>query len=308
MATNSKSGGLDIKKLRAMSKDLTKKAGGGDGLLWYANKLTEEDNARLLPPPVEANGVYFVEQAGWWVNGKFYMTNDTELFGGVDVIEEEIQMAKESDDEDILALVNKKKNGMPVLKKEYRSLLPMLQLDVTYDEDDNLIDCKVVDSRILVAKPTLLDSIHKVVTHRQYQNKTPNGIADREKGFNIILSKTGTGKETSYSAMGWNTPMPMDEKWYDEKKMPNVFEYTRKGQKSDEVLRSIIRNYLYGEAIIEDSSSKEDKAPKQVKEDTKATSTHKRQRPQPPAKEEAEKPKKGGRSLLDDAASDLDDL
>lgn len=314
--------GLDIKKLRAMSKDLTKKAGGGDGLLWYANKLGEEDNARILPPPEEANGVYFVEQAGWWISGKFYVTNDTEILGGEDVIEQEIELAKNSEDEDIIALVNKKKNGMPLIKKEYRSLVPVLQLDVIYDDDDELVECKVVDARLLVAKPTLLDSIHKVVTHRQYQNKTFHGIADRVKGSNIILSKTGTGKETKYSSMGWNSQMEMDEKWYDAKKIPNAFEYTRKYAKTDEVLRSIIRNYLYGEAIIEDANSgssdtKETATEKNAEKMEKTASSgggHKRQKISDNVEEEKSAPKKStGRSLLDDAASGsgggvLDDL
>lgn len=322
MANNEKQfgSGLDIKKLRAMSKDLTNKAGGGDGLLWYANKLGEEENARILPPPEEANGVYFVEQAGWWIKGKFYITNDTEILGGEDVIAQEVELAKNSEDEDVIALVNKKKEGMPILKKEYRSLVPLLQLDVTYNDDDELVDCKVVDARLLVAKPTLLDSVHKVVTHRQYQNKTFHGIADRVKGSNIILSKTGTGKETKYTAMGWNSQMEMEEKWYDPKKIPNAFEYTRKCAKSDEYLRSVIRNYLYGEAIIEDESSSDSASnttaaststPKRAA--SKSSGGHKRQKISEEAKETKTVHKKpeAGRSLLEDAASgvsDLDDL
>lgn len=308
--------GLDIKKLRGMTKELNNKSGDGEGLFLYANKLGEEDDVRILPPPEEANGLYFVEQSGWWVNGKFYITHDTEILGGVDVINEEIEIARKSTDEDVLALVNKKNNGMPVLKKEYRSLIPILTLKTIYDDADEIISCSVEATKVLVAKPTLLTAIHKIVTGRQYQNKTDNGIADRVKGHNLILSKTGTGKDTKYEAMGWNVPMEMDEKYYDPKKVPNVFKLTEKAATSDEHLRSVIRNYLYGDAIVEDATDESESTKKEStpKTDTKSAKTGSARPKRGAVKEAATSAdKKATRSLLDDAEAtsgddSIDDL
>jgi len=307
---------MDIKKLRSLQKEINKKAGGGDGLFLYANKLPEELDVRLLPPPEEANGIYFVEQEGWWVNGKFYLSNSTELLGsGPDVIEEEIDLAKNSGDHTLISLAEKKgNNNIPILKKEFRYLVPMLTLDTKYDDDDQLVSCEVADARVLVAKPTLIKAINTIVTGRQYQNKTKHGIADRVKGYNIIVGKTGKGINTEYIAMGWNESMEIDEKHYDPKKVPNAWDLTRKAGKSDEYLRSVIRNYFYGEEIIEDAADTEESKDAPKKEETASKPKHSRPRSSSagtssrPKKEDPPAEKPGERSLLDDAADQLGDL
>lgn len=258
--------GLDIQKLKKLQSDINSKSGAGDDKLFlYSNKLTEEDNVRLLPPPPEANGVYYEEQEVWWINGKMYVSNST--FGGRDIISEEIEAAKATKDKDLLALINAKKADVPVVKKETRYLLPILHLECLYNRNDELQSMTVIDdmAKVLVAKPSLLREINTIVTSRPYQNKTEDGIADRAKGFNMILSKKGKGLSTEYSAMGWTSPTEMDAKYYE--KIPNVKALTEKVRKEDAYLQSVIRNYLYGEAIIEDiykdASKEQDAAPAQ---------------------------------------------
>lgn len=299
--------GLDIKKLRGMQKDLNKKSGGGDGLYLYSNKLGEEQDIRILPPPDESNGMYFVEQEGWWINGKFFLSNSTEVLGGgPDVVQEEVDKAKASGDKTLTALIDKKKNNIPVIKKEFRYLVPVLTLDAKYDDDDQLVSCEVEDKRILVAKPTLIKAINMIVTGRQFQNQTEHGVADRIKGYNIIVGRQGKGIDTEYIAIGWNEQMEIDEKHY--KDAPNPWEQTRKAGKSDEYLRSVIRNYLYGEEVLAEGESNSEDADESVKEEPKKKS----QRPsRSTAKKAEEKPKSkkpSGRSLLDDAEEDLNDL
>lgn len=313
-------GGLDMAKLRGMQKDIAKKAGQGDGNFIYSNKLPEEMDFKIAPPPDEALGVYFIEQQGWWVDGKFCMVNSTPLFDGVDVIQEEIDAAKDAQDDSLDALINKKNNNIPVLKFETRYLIPGFQLDVTFDNNDQVSAVKVVDDdcKVLFAKPTLLTAINKVVTSRPFQNGTKYGAADRVKGAPIILGKTGAKLKTVYSATPWNQPLELDEKYYDEKKLSNVFEITRKMAKSDTYLRSVIRNYLYGDAIIEDP--KEEKEEGEAKTPARTPSNAGTSaRPSTTAKkvdtttdeansEVAPVKKAPARSILADAASAINDL
>lgn len=302
-------GGIDIKKLRAMGKDLAKKSGEGEGLFLYSNKMErdKEVSIRILTPPDHANGVYFVEQTGWWIDGKFYLTNDMDIIGGEDVIAKEIAKAKAANDEDLDALIAAKKgNGMPILKKEFRYLVPVLLMDVKYDGDD-LIHCKVEDYRVLVAKPTLLNAIHSVFTSRPFQNGTAAGITDRVKGNNLELLKSGEGTKTKYTCVGDPTTIEVDEKWYNEAKMPNVWAMTKESANSDERLVSVIRNYLYGDTIIEDTkktsdtsnteakTSKEPVTAKAVKASTTGTSEPKKE------------PSKAKRSIIDDVEDGVDD-
>lgn len=243
---------MDIKKLREMQKGIEKKAGGNDDLFLYSGKLTDETNVRLMPEPEDMNGVYFVEQEGWWVKGTFYPVNTEN--GGDDIIQLEIDAARGLKDADVDALLDAKNNGMAVIKKETRYLLAILLLDVKYDENDVLQSVDIVDDKVkvLVAKPTLLREINAIVGNKQYQNQTKHGIADRVKGWNLVLSKTGSGINTEYGAIGWTQQTEMPEKYYNPETMPHVGKIAQKQKKEDAYLSSVIRNYMYGEAIIED--------------------------------------------------------
>ena len=112
--------------------------------------------------------------------------------------------------------------------------------------------------KVLSCGSQLMKAINRVVTARTFQNGTEDGIMDRVKGYNIVITKTGTGLDTEYGAMGWNAPLEMDEKYYTEKAIPNVIELTEKKIKSDDHLRSVIRNYFYGEEIVADSNGVSD--------------------------------------------------
>ena len=252
---------LDIKKLREMQKQINNNAGKGDGILLFSNKLTEEGlDIRLLPPKENMNGVYFLEQTGWWVNGKYYPIDEDN-----DVIEEEIEEARASKKKDLIALIDKKEGGMAKLKKETRYLLPILVLKTVYNDDEELVSCKVEEARVLVAKATVLMEINKIVTSKQYQNGTKDGIADRVKGWNITLTKEGKGLDTKYHAIGWTERMEFDEKWYEDKVVPDVVKIDNDMRKSDEYLVSVIRNYLYGEDILEEDENDEEEDDKPTK-------------------------------------------
>lgn len=304
--------GLNIEMLRKKQQEIKKAAGqGGDNLFLYSNKLGEAEDIRILEPRDNTNGSYFVYQEGWWIDGKFFVTGAS--IGGADVIEDEVDRAKNSKDKDLIALVNAKNtNSAPKLKKETRYLVPILHLDCEFDKQDMLVDFTVKDDmgKVLVAKPTLLSAINNIVTARQYQNGTENGIADRVKGWNLTIGRSGKGMDTTYSAIGWTAQMEMDEKYYGDK-VPDVYEISKKAMKSDEYLRSVIRNYLYGEDIIEDDSATETEGGKtEAKTADKAAPSRAGRGSKQAEKEEKEEPKKAGRgrSLIDDAEAALNDI
>lgn len=315
--------GLDIKKLREMQKSIKKKAGQGDGLFLYSNKITEEGiDIRILPPKPSMNGVYFLEETGWWINGKFVVVDEDN-----DVIEDEIEEARASKDKTLIALLDKKRNNMPIVKKETRYFIPILLLNTKYDDDDELISCTVDEAKILVAKPTVLTEINAIVTARQFQNGTKYGVADRVKGYNITLIKEGSGLNTKYRAIGWNEQTEMDEKYYEDKEIPDVFKIHQKSLKSEEYQISVIRNYLYGEDIIEDEETQEEeeqderparrktsggqKRPSTKKVEEEEYEEEEEDAPAPPKRKTTKttsKTKRTGRSLLDDAVNDMYDM
>ena len=306
--------GLNMAALKGLQKDIGKAAGSGGDLFFYSSKIPEALDVRLLPPPDEANGIYFLEQRKWWIDGTNYLCNSTPIIGGKNVIQDEIDAARKmaAGDKDLAALLDaRKSNGAPVLKLETSYLIPMLILDIEEDSKGDITAINVVDdtAKILIAKPTLMLAINAIVTARPYQNKTLHGLMDREKGYNIILGKSGTGKKTAYTAMGWNEMEEMDEKYYEEGKIPNVFELTRKSQKSDIHLQSVIRNYLYGEEIIEDTETPPADTKPVAAEKLANTPAKKRSRPNVAKSAPITDDNAGSsRNILDDAEAAADEL
>ncbi len=307
--------GLDVTKLRSMNAEIKKRAGGNDNLFVYANKLGEAEDIRILEGRENLNGTYMMYQEGWWVGGKFYPTAGS--FGLNDVINDEVERAKLSKDEDIKALLKAKSpNGAQMLKKESRYFVPILHLDCKYDKNDYLESFSVIDGicKVLVCKPTLLLAINEIVSSRHYHNNTEFGICDRKKGWNITIGKTGKGLDTTYNAVGWTQPTEMEDKYYGEA-VPDVYEMVKKSVKSDEYLRSVIRNYLYGEEILEiEEDVKEEKTEEaneevETKKDAPKRATMQTTKTEPAKEEKAGKPiETGGRNLLDDAVSALANL
>jgi hypothetical protein len=75
---------------------------------------------------------------------------------------------------------------------------------------------------------------------------------DREKGFNLILEKTGSGRDTLYKASKADY-MPMSAKYYGEGNVPDLLNICKAALYTDEYMDALIGNYLYGEAIPEKS-------------------------------------------------------
>ena len=233
---------LNLKALKDVQEDLNNR--GSSNLYFYASEIDGETDVRLLPPLPHMNGIYFVEQVGYWINKKFYVSPET--FDMDCPITEEIEDAKAQNDPDINELLNSQD-----LAKKSRFLIPILKLACKFDKDGECTHVDVEDKKgkILVAGPMLMKAINKNVVSRNYQNGTEDGIMDRVKGFNIILDKTGKKLNTEYTALGWMYPWEMEEDYYKEANIPDIIKITEADIHSDDFLRAVIRNYIYGEPM-----------------------------------------------------------
>ncbi len=279
---------LNLKALKDVQEDLNNR-GNGD-LYFFANEIKDETDVRLLPPLPHQNGIYFIEQVGYWINKKYYVSPAT--FDEDCPIDEEIEEAKALGDPDINELLNSQS-----IQKKSRFLIPILMLDCKFDKDGECTSYKVVDrkGKILVAGPMLMKAINKVVISRNFQNGTEDGIMDRVKGHNLILNKTGKNLDTDYTAIGWNYPLEIEEAYYKPESIPDIVKITEDDLKSNKFLRGIIRNFLYGEAMPKEGDNAKGKpatAPADD-EDFKSVPKPKRNAPEPEEEEEeAPKPKR----------------
>lgn len=245
--------GLNINALKKMQDDLNTR-GSGD-LFFYANKIGAETDVRLLPPLPQLNGVYCLEQIVWWINNKPYVSPAT--FDQVCPIDAIVTQAKRDakNDKTLQSLLDDERN----FSRKSRFIMPILLLDCKFDNSGQLLSFTVVDGKpkILVAGAMLTKAINKVVTSRNYQNGTEDGIMDRVKGFNMILGKTGKNLDTDYTAEGWTTPLEMDAQYYGET-IPDILKMTEDDIKPNDYLEGVINNYLYGDPMPPEPPKKKD--------------------------------------------------
>jgi len=286
--------GLNLSGLRNFNKELADRS--GSKLYLQQNKLTEATDFRILPPLPALDGLYFMEVVVWWINKKRYISPET--YGMPCPIQAEVDHALNSKDPDVKALASDK----DVINKKSEFWIPGLQLDAVMEGED-VADFKVVDgkAKILTCGPALMKRINKAVTSRKAQNGTPNGITDREKGSNLILSKTGQKLNTEYDAeLGEN--WVFDAKYYETENIPDISQMVSDALRPDEFLEGVVRNYLYGEEMpvdpIKDKSEEEDKKPskkaaapaakRQTEKDALPKTNVRRPAPAPVAVEEEE--------------------
>ena len=264
--------GLDLKKMREQQAHIQSAAGGGDDKLFlYAEKLKPEEFVKPMPDLIGSlNGSYYVEQVIWWINGKMYLSNAT--FNEDCVIQEEYDKAKKlaEKDEDIEELLNKKNDKKaPLIQKQVRFLVPVLHLDLEFNSrDTEAVDkVSIQDDRVkvLVMRVKLMDEFHRVIISKTVNKKGGWGAMDKETGSIIQIGKEGSGLNTRYYAQFFEKmedddvyEVLSDDKYYKEGAIPDIWKLTKDMRKSDEFLRSAIRNYLYGEEMLEDDSKKSD--------------------------------------------------
>lgn len=315
--------------VKKQQEEIKNEGGSGSDLFFYPKNLTEETNVRFCQHlPDALNGNYLIKQHIWWIGGKPYQTNSS--VGLVDVIQEEIDAIMASDDEDAKAIITAKRHfdgggSVRKVRKESRVLIPMFILDVSY-KDGYVDEIKVQDGKckVLVCdKYTLTERINALFCNPQTaMAKLEQGFLDPKEGLNTILSKVGKGKKTEYGATSWTMSTAIEDKYLET--IVDVHRIVHVVMKrSDENLRSIIRNLVFGEEIVDEPKEQPLFAPKQKQQkqqkQQKATegnsdaSTEKIKKQQKQVQQKVQEAKQQAppqtRSILDDVqASNLDDL
>lgn len=255
---------MDMEALNDLDAELSKKGESKD--LFFSQKLiTEETPIRLLPPLPHMNGIPYMKVIRWWIDKKPFISHST--FGKADVIQLAVDEALRTDprtkkyvDPDAAELANDKER----IKKSVEYWMPILLLEYKM-KGKNVVDCKVEDgyAKILQCGPQLMKRINKVVTSRAAQNNTEDGICDRVKGMNILLSKTGKKMSTEYDASigeAWE----FDQKFYED--IPNMAEIAKSQIKLHKYLTAFARQYLFGEEIPDEVEAAEVERAKVQKE------------------------------------------
>lgn len=248
---------IDLKVLKAKNEQLAK-GSGSDKFLKQKDMTEDGIDFRILPPPESLAGNYFLEVILYWINNKPYISPAT--FGKPCPIAAEVEKAKAEKDPELSILLEDTK----LFKKDTQFWVAGLQMQKEYGEDNELISSSVVGekAKVLQCGRMLIQGLNKIVLSRQAQNGTENGIADRIKGRDIILSKSGKGMETKYAAEACLEITKVDKKYVEN--VPDVYQMATEDLKSDKYLKSVMRNYLYGEAIIEDKPKTDTKGTKKA--------------------------------------------
>lgn len=270
---------LNLSNLKKADNEL-KSRGGSD--LYLTNKdIGEETFFRIAPPTPEMNGVYYFEQTVYWIGKKPFVCPST--FNLPSVIEERIESMKEEatkeGDKELQELIDN-------INKTSSFLVPGFHLNYKFDGNDEFTGFEVVTgkARVLQTGSMLLKAVNSIVLSpkmsRRYK-KIDDGITDRVEGCNIVLSKTGKGLKTEYSAFE-DEVMEIDAKYYE--KLPSVIGLSKAQCYTDDYLNAILDQYFDGAAKPEDSEKvsryKDEldskKAPKDEPKEEKVKPTRKR--------------------------------
>jgi len=232
---------------------------GSDGLFVGQSELKPNLYIRLMPSQPNISSLGFFEEDGFWIKGKRYVSPET--FGKPCPISEEVEEALASGDPVLQALLNHKD-----FKRKKQVSFPICILNAknekTYQFDgvrDNMV-------KILQTGPQLGSAIIKLLVNAP--GCEPEELLEQE-GYIIQCTKTGEKIDTEYSAQVIVRKFNVPDELYDYDKIPDILELCRKKLKSDDYLRGVVRNYLYGEPMpVEESNNDIGSAPDAIQRES----------------------------------------
>ena len=255
---------LNMQALEDAQKELAKK-GGSKGWI-QLSKIDKAIDVRIQDPVPAMGGIYYQEVPIWWINNTKIVS--PKLLGPAehDPIKAIIDEAKAAKDPDILALLNAKgANGNPKVSYKPEYWIPILKFNWELDSNNNIKGVKGPDGaydtnlimkfiedgkwKFLVVGIMALKAINEIATKRG-----GSLMVDREKGFNLIISKSGKDRETKYSAVKDLEVMPMPPSLYTEEAMVDPFLVAQSAIFTTEYMEAVIGKYLYNDCEIPEKS------------------------------------------------------
>lgn len=222
-----------------------KVASNNSGFLDASKALSPNLHVRLMLGHPNMDGTPFFFEEGYWINKQRYVSPKT--FGEPCPIEEEVDEARSLGDPAIEELLNSR-----LFSDKPTIMAPVLALDV--DNQYNVMGVKDDEVKILQMGKQLFGGMYGILTSTP--QVPPSVILDPNEGYNMELTKSGSGMQTEYSAKIWMKPTEVDESWYAMENIPDIVEITRKKLKPEAYLRAVIRNFLYGEDGPQDGQQK----------------------------------------------------
>lgn len=228
---------LDIGAIDAAKEELDKR---GSGDLIKVSDLPDkgEMDIRILPPTASLGKFYYLKTVdlklgkdGGWV--KSLMT-----FGDGNCPVMKIwKEAKESDDPEVVKRAKE-------IQEKPSFFMPILAL--TTDAKGNVKEAKM---GCCSAKATVISAISGFFADGKYGNGTDNLLADRARGRNFTIKRTGTTQfNTKYTVQPWPSETSFEESQYDEayNNTVDVAEVYKAMMGDISTQVDIITNYLYG--------------------------------------------------------------
>lgn len=259
--------GLDLSKLMEKQEELNKRGSGASNWI-QVSKIEKPLDFRILDPLPSMDGIYYVEVPIWWINGHRLISK--KLYGPdeVDVVEEIKKEAEKvaKTDKTISELLKKKgEKGISLIQFKWEYWIPVLEFEWDMDRSNKIAGIYAPDGsvdpalvakfikdqrvKILVANITTLKAINALATTRGYGN-----MMTREEGVNLILTKTGKDRDTKYTVTPDSGRMPMPAEYYQEGKLTDPFEIAESLMYTDEYMKAVIENYIYGDVEIPEDS------------------------------------------------------
>lgn len=278
---------INMAALNKVKEGLNK--GGGDLFVGHKH-LKPNLYIRLMPGHPNIADIGSFTEEGYWINSKRYVSPKT--FGKPCPIAEEVEEARALNDSDIDKLLKSRNFS----EKSVISF-PVAVLTVEDEKKFKFSGIQQDMIKVFQCGPQLGNEIIGIIIN-------PAGCEYEElydeDGYVIQCNKEGTGLETKYSAQMIVKKFEVPEEFYDYDKIPDIYEMTRKKVKSDDYLRGVIRNYLYGEPMPEEEAAPKGKPAASAKLKPKATVKPKAKTKEVVEEEEDRGKKKKRRSLMDD--------
>lgn len=235
-----------------------------DKLVYNQKEIPNDGSVEFrFLPPWEGSKTYFKGRTIFWMKSKPYMSLSS--LGHPCPLMEEWEAAKKSNDPDIRALLDHKDFNV-----QTDVLYPCLIMDVNYDNSGEPTSIKVNGNkaRILSVSKGTSASLQKIICDpKQVRAGKGLSVMHRECGRNITVDKTKVTNFTQYTAKADPADMNLSDAAFDAfySDVPNVDRFLQDQAKDPVYLKSVIRNYLYGEELVVESSE----PTKQAKEEPK---------------------------------------